>query len=350
VRAAVLHATNDLRIETRPVPACGPDDVLVQVSYNGLCGTDATEFGKGQIMVPLAAPHPGSGHSGPTVLGHEFIGTVVDAGANVRSRVGARVACGAGVSCGSCPWCVAGRTNLCASYYTLGLSIDGGMADYAVAPSRICLDIPDSCADLDAALAQPLAVGIHSVRRSGVRPGDSVALLGAGAIGSFIVAALSGHDGPVVAMDIDQARLAVATELGATATHLLDRDCTPAQVRELVPGGVDVVFETSGVLGGAERAFAVAARGGTVVLVGLNKTPQPLNLADLVLREVNVHTTVAHVCDQDMPAALQLLADRPLSKLLLDHVVSLDDVVEGGLRPLVAGTAAGKILVDPRRG
>ena len=350
MRAAVLHATNDLRIETRPVPSFGPDDVLVQVGYNGLCGTDATEFGKGQLMVPLAAPHPGSGHSGPTVLGHEFIGTVVDAGSNARHRLGARVACGAGVSCGACPWCLVGRTNLCASYYTLGLSVDGGMADFATAPSRICLDVPESCSDLDAALAQPLAVGIHSVRRSGVRPGDSVALLGAGAIGSFIVAALAGHDGPVVAMDIDPARLAVAAELGATGTQILDRDATAAQVRDLIPEGVDVVFETSGVLGGAERAFALAVRGGTVVLVGLNKSPQPLNLADLVLREVNVHTTVAHVCDQDLPASLELLAGRKLSKLLVDRVVSLDEVVEAGLRPLVSGTATGKILVDPRRG
>jgi (R,R)-butanediol dehydrogenase/meso-butanediol dehydrogenase/diacetyl reductase len=109
------------------------------------------------------------------------------------------------------------------------------------------------------------------------------------------------------------------------------------------------VLETSGAVGAAERAFALAAGGGTVLLVGLNKTPQPLNLADLVLREINVHTTVAHVCDQDLPQALALLAERRLAAVLLDRVVPLEDVVTGALEPLLAGKARGKILVTPRR-
>ena len=350
MRAAVLHRPHDLRVEARPDPTCGPDDVIVGVTYNGLCGTDATEFAKGPMMVPLTMRHPGSGHVGPTILGHEFIGTVVEAGASARSMLGRRVACGAGVSCGACRWCRAGRTNLCAGYYTLGLSTHGGLAEFVSAPAGICLRIPDGCADADAALAQPLAVGMHSVRRSAVRPGDRVVLLGTGAIGSFICSALSGHDGPVVAIDIDDSRLAVAAALGATQAHRIDRDTTAAELRDLLPEGADVVFETSGVLGAAERAFALAARGGTVLLVGLNTTPQALNLADLVLREVNVRTTVAHVCDQDLPEALQLLARRQLSTTLLDRIVPLEDVVTSGLEPLVAGTATGKILVDPRRG
>jgi (R,R)-butanediol dehydrogenase/meso-butanediol dehydrogenase/diacetyl reductase len=349
MRAAVLHNTHDLRVEVRPDPACGPDDVIIEVKYNGLCGTDATEFAKGPMMVPLHGPHPGSGHAGPTILGHEFIGTVVEAGRNVSSMMARRVACGAGVSCGACRWCRAGRTNLCASYYTLGLSTHGGMAEFAAAPAGICLPVPDGCADADAALAQPLAVGIHAARRSALRPGDSVVLLGAGAIGSFICAALNGHDGPVTAFDIDERRLEVASALGAARTCLIDHATAAADLRDLLPDGADVIFETSGAAGAAERAFALAARGGTVVLVGLNPAPQRLSLADVVLREVSVRTTVAHVCDQDLPAALQVLASRPLSRTLLDRVVALDDVVAAGLEPLVGGTAMGKILVDPRR-
>jgi len=350
MKAGVLYAPHDLRVEDRPDPQFGADDLVVEVTYNGLCGTDATEYGKGPMMVPLNAPHPGSGHQGPTILGHEFIGTVVDAGANVRQRIGERIACGAGVSCGQCSWCAAGRTNLCASYYTLGLSTHGGLAQFAAAPSSICITIPDSCADIDAALAQPLAVGMHSVHRAHIAPGDTIALLGVGAIGSFICAALGGHDGPIVAMDIDEGRLAVARQLGATETRLIAPDVTAADLRAQMPDGAQVVFETSGVLGGAERAFALAARGGNVVLVGLNKTPQPLNLADIVLREINVETTVAHVCGTDIPAALELLDRVHLSEILPAHAIPLADVVAAGLEPLVSGTASGKILVDPRHG
>ena len=210
MRAAVLHAPHDLRVDDRPDPVCAPDGVVIAVSYNGLCGTDATEYTKGPMMVPLSVPHPGSGHVGPTTLGHEFIGTVVETGAEAREWRGARVASGAGVSCGHCAWCLRGRTNLCASYYTLGLSTHGGLAELVAAPASTLRRIPDACADLDAALAQPLAVGLHGVARAGVRPGDRVVVLGAGAIGSFILAGLRGHDGPVVALDIDAGRLRTA--------------------------------------------------------------------------------------------------------------------------------------------
>jgi (R,R)-butanediol dehydrogenase/meso-butanediol dehydrogenase/diacetyl reductase len=350
MRAGVLYAPHDLRVEERPDPQYGTDDLVIRVAYNGLCGTDATEYAKGPMMVPLTTPHPGSGHVGATILGHEFIGTVVDSGAGVRHRIGERVACGAGVSCGECAWCRVGRTNLCARYYTLGLSTHGGLAEFAAAPSSICVTIPDSCADLDAALAQPLAVGIHSVRRAGLSRGDTVVLLGVGAIGSFISSALSTHDGRVIAMDIDEGRLAVARKLGASDTMLIAPDVTPADLRSSLSEGADTVFETSGVLGSAERAFALAARGGNVVLVGLNKTPQPLNLADIVLREVNVQTTVAHVCGSDLPEALALLDRAHLSEILPAHAIPLDAVVGDGLEPLAQGTAHGKILVDPRHG
>jgi len=348
--AGVLHAPHDLRVEDRPIPEPGPTDLLVEVRYNGLCGTDATEYTKGPMMVPLYKAHPGSGHVGPTVLGHEFIGTVVDAGADAREWIGKRVASGAGVSCGSCAWCLAGRTNLCASYYTLGLSTDGGLAEYCTAPATVCREIPSELSDENAALAQPLAVGLHGVSRSGVRPGDRVVLLGVGAIGSFITAGLQGHDGEVIAVDIDADRLAAANGLGATKTHLISRDATDDMVRDLIPGGADVVFETSGVPGAITRSFGIVKRGGTVMMVGLNKAAQSLELADVVLREVDIRTTVAHVCATDIPAALELLSRRPLADVLVDRTVPLHDVVAQGLEPLAAGTAKGKILVDPRRG
>jgi (R,R)-butanediol dehydrogenase/meso-butanediol dehydrogenase/diacetyl reductase len=350
MRAGVLYTPRDLRVEDRPDPSFGDDDVVVEVIYNGLCGTDATEYSKGPMMVPLNTPHPGSGHQGPTILGHEFIGTVVDAGVNARHRIGERIACGAGVSCGDCAMCRAGRPNLCDGYYTLGLSTHGGLAEFAAAPSGICVPIPEGLADVDAGLAQPLAVGIHGVNRADLAPGDTIVLLGVGAIGSFICTALQDHDGPVIAVDIDPGRLEVAQKLGATHTHLVPPEATTAELKDLIGQSVDVVFETSGALGGAERAFGIVKRGGNVVLVGLNKTAQPLNLADIVLREINVQTTVAHVCGTDIPAALDVLTRVAMSEILPAQVIALENVVTEGFDPLAAGQVSGKLLVDPRRG
>jgi (R,R)-butanediol dehydrogenase/meso-butanediol dehydrogenase/diacetyl reductase len=350
MRAAVLHAPGDLRLEERPCPTPRPGEVLLAVTYNGLCGTDITEFTKGPMMVPLTTRHPGSGHVGPTVLGHEFVGQVVDAGEGADGWVGRRVASGAGVSCGKCARCRRGRTNLCDRYYTLGLSTDGALAEFVAVPATTLRAIPDACPDLEAALAQPLAVGLHAVARAGVSPGDTVVLLGAGAIGSFILAGLAGHDGRVIAVDVDPVRLAAAQTLGATETCLVSPAEPIAAVRDLIPGGADVVIEGSGVPGAAQNAVSLTGRGGSVLLVGLTKTPQSLDLADLVLREIAVRTSVAHVCDTDLPRALDLLTTRPLSGLLVDRVVDLDDVVDDAFRPLAEGQVAGKVLVSARHG
>ena len=348
MRAAVLHDIKDLRVEDFPKPSTlGPNDVLVHVKYNGLCGTDASEYAKSSLMVPLKNPHPNSKHQGATILGHEFIGTVVEAGTSAQEMLGKRVACGAGVSCGQCALCKEGRTNLCDHYYTLGLSIHGGLAEYAVAPKNICVPIPDGVSDESAALAQPLAVGIHGVRRAGVKKGDHVVLLGVGAIGSFACVALQSYGVEIVAMDIDQKRLDVATQLGASKTILISPDITPAEIKAFIPAGVDVVFETSGAPGAAARGLALTKRGGTLMLMGLNKTPQDFPFADAVLREVVLQTTVAHVCKDDMPEALELLASGKVAELLTDRIYSLENVNEA-FEVLASGKANGKILVTPQ--
>ncbi|GAA2468139.1 zinc-dependent alcohol dehydrogenase [Terrabacter carboxydivorans] len=354
MRAGVLHAPHDLRVETRPDPRPRAGEVLIEVTLNGLCGTDATEYAKGPMMVPLHQRHPGSGHVGPTVLGHEFIGTVVDVGpggdADLASWVGRRVASGVGVSCGSCRWCAAGRTNLCARYYTLGLSTHGGLAELVAAPVSTLVPVPEGCDDTEAALAQPLAVGLHAVDRAGIAPGDDVLLLGAGAIGSFILAGLRDHRGTVTVVDVDADRLDVAQRLGATRTVTVSRDSTLEELRDLVGVDPQVVIESSGAPGAAARSLALCARGGRTLFVGLVKAPQELVLSDVVLREVDIATTVAHICATDLPRALALLEGSPLAETIGTTTVPLDDVVTRGLEPLMAGTAGGKILVDPRRG
>ncbi len=300
-------------------------------------------------MFPVHRKHAASGHQGPMVMGHEFVGEVVDHGPGAERLAGLRIATGAGVSCGDCSWCRAGRTNLCARYWTLGLNADGGLAEYAVVPASTCVPIPDTCPDDAAGLAQPLAVGLHAARRTRVEPGETVVLIGAGAIGSFILCGLAERrPGRVIALDVDEHRLRTATALGATETYdVAEQDPVPL-VRDLTDGeGAPLVVESSGAPGSAQRAIRMTARGGRVLLVGLAHEPQALDLADATLREVDLLTTVAHVCGDDIPAALRLLAGGDIATHLLDRVISLERLVPDGLTALVERRATGKILVDP---
>jgi len=340
MRAAVYRGPGALRVEQVPEPSDpGHGQLVLAVRRAAICGTDSSEWAHGPL---LAVP--------PVVLGHEFIGVVEATGPQVSGvSVGDRVVCGSGISCGECEWCQAGRTNLCASYRTIGLHVDGGLAEFVAAPARICLPVNDSVSDDAAAIAQPLAVALHAVRRSGVRRGQSCAVIGVGGIGAFIVAAAAAAGAsPLVALDVDEARLGTAERLGATfAVDARGRTIDEAIHAALGPEGADVVIEASGVPAAPAAALAAAKRGGRVLIVGLQSAPRALDLLSMAVREVELSTTLAHVCDIDLPEALALLADSDLASIVTDRVIGLDDLVEEGIRPLAAGTATGKIVVAP---
>jgi threonine dehydrogenase-like Zn-dependent dehydrogenase len=348
VRAAVYHGRGDVRVEDVPEPPePGPGELLLDVGYAAICGTDASELRHGPAFVPLAGPHPGSGHLGPTVLGHEFWGRVAAVGDGVDGfQPGQRVASGAGVWCGSCSWCLAGRTNLCERYYTLGLHTHGGLAERVLVPARTCEPVPDACSDEAAALAQPLAVALHASDRGQAGPGKSVAVVGCGGIGSFIVAALrAAGAGPIVAVDVDSDRLEVAARLGAR--HAVDaRSDSVAQIMALTGGaGVDLAIEATGTEAGLAQATGSVRRGGRILLVGQHYERRLVDLFDLTLRELDVTATLAHVCREKLPRALQVLAATDVGARVIDRVVPLRDVVEDGLVVLAEGRARGKIVV-----
>ena len=342
MRAAVFHGPRDVRIENVPDPE-GPDagEVILEILRAAICGTDASEWDHGPVLC-----RPG------VVLGHEFVGSVVDIGADVTDvRVGDRVVSGAGISCSGCFWCLQGRTNLCAEYRTLGLQVDGGLAEYVASPASICRHVPAACDDDAAAMTQPLAVALHALSRVAQGSDETVAVIGAGGIGSFIIAGASRRavDGRVVAIDIDAGRLETASALGATETADATGLDLAKLLLELTGGlGFDVVIEASGAPHAPSAAIAGARRGGRVLLVGLHGAPCEIDLTQTIVREIDIVTTVAHVCDSDIPAALELLAGSDIAAVTAGPRISLDALVEEGLRPLAERRALGKILVSPR--
>jgi len=341
MRAAVFHGSHDVRVEDVSDPSSpAPGEVVLKVLRAAICGTDAAEWDHGPVLC-----RPG------VVLGHEFVGRVVELGNDVTDlRVGDRVVSGAGISCGRCPWCLRSRTNLCAEYRTLGLQVDGGLAEYVTSPAAICYLVPDVCDDDAAAMTQPLAVALHALSRVALGRDESVAVIGVGGVGSFIVAGASRRavDGRVVAIDIDSEKLTTASELGANEAIDATGHDLATLLRELSDGiGFDVVIEASGATHAPSAASFGVRRGGRVLLVGMHAEPREIDLTRLILREVDVFTSVAHICDSDIPAALELLAETDVAAITAGPRIPLEVLVEDGLRPLAEQRADGKILVTP---
>lgn len=337
MRAAVLHALGDLRIEERAIPVPGPGEVLVRVTVCGVCGTDAVEWERGLLSTP------------PVVLGHEFTGVVEQIGEGVTEPpVGARVVCGAGISCGVCRQCRRGRTNLCREYRTAGLQTDGGLAGYVVVPAATLLDVTDTgLADDTLALAQPMSIAVHVVRRSGLRAGDEAVVVGVGGIGAFIVVAAAATGARVTVVARDSARLALAARLGAADGILAEGVALAGALRDR---GVepDVLFEVSASPEGLAAILEAAPRGAVIVPVGVQKLPTTVALRDWTLREYSIVGSVAHVFAEDMPEAVRLLGSRADWSDVASEVIPLDSLLDRGLRPLLGGGSTQiKTLVDP---
>jgi 2-desacetyl-2-hydroxyethyl bacteriochlorophyllide A dehydrogenase len=340
MRAAVLHAARDLRIEDRPLPAAGPGEVLLQVTAAGICGSDASFFVEGIEAFP-----PEKRGAWPIVPGHEFAGRVVAIGEGVDGfALGELVACGAGISCGACRACRAGRTNLCEQYRTLGAHIDGGLAQYCVVPASTCVSAEaHGVTGDDAGLAQPMAVAVHAITRGGVAAGDRVLIIGAGGVGAFAVWAAHRRGAHVSATDRTASRLTIAAALGADATF------DAADAGAAADEGWDVIVDTSGAAPALELALAGARPGTRIVQLGLHHEPRSLPLKRMTLNEIDLLGTYAHVCAADLPVALQLLAARTEGWAdICPEVTPLSRIVEDGLVPLIDGsTERIKALIDP---
>ena len=348
MKAAVYHASGDVRIEQYEVPTPATGEVLLKVLRSGMCGTDASEYKSGPKMFPTQTKHPISGHHGPLILGHEFIGEVVAPADGAGGfRVGDIVASGAGISCGKCKRCKEMRTNLCENYVTLGLNRDGGMAEFVAVPTSTLALVPKDL-DLDAAgIAQPLAVGLHAARRAGVKNGDKVLLIGAGAIGTFVLAGLKHlFDVDVTVLDFGGARLERALRLGADKTVEVGENAEEQIKAIFGDGGIDVVIEASGAPGQLPFAINLVKRGGNILQVGLPSAKPELDVYKIVLSEINILTTLAHVCDQDLAPALEILGSTKLAEELVEGVYPLEQI-STQLELLGAGKIQGKVLFDP---
>ena len=317
MKAAVLHAPRDLRVESARAPEPGPGQVIVRVGMAGLCGTDYRIWtGDRPVGYPL-------------VLGHEFVGQVSAAGRGVtRVREGDRVAIEPNYSCGACPLCREGNRNLCLSRTAVGIDVDGCFAECVRVPERCCWPAPAGVADDDLLITEPLAVVVRAVARGTVARGESAAVVGAGSLGLLALQVLRGRGARVLVVSRTSRRFALARELGAEATHAV-ADAPLDEIARAFSGreGVDVVVETAGTAEAVAHALTLVRPGGRVVLTGLPHQPTPVAFFSVVRREVTI--TGSMIYQDEFPEAMRLVAAGTVrTRPLVTHRFGLDAIAE----------------------
>ncbi|WP_322769397.1 L-idonate 5-dehydrogenase [Frankia sp. Cr1] len=326
-RGVVVHAARDLRVDNLPDPEPGPGEVVLDVAYGGVCGSDLHYVDRGGVGDFMLRE--------PMVLGHEVVARVGAVGSGVGSVrdtevvPGLAVAVHPAIACGHCEQCRTGRANICRQVTYLGSAarfphVQGGFAQHVLVRADQLVPLPDGLDLRQAAVAEPLAVALHALDRAGDVAGRHLLVTGAGPIGCLLVAAARDRGAAeIVVTDLTDEALAIAAAVGATTTLRADA-LTPDDWSDVV---ADLAVEASGSASGLGTCVERVRRGGTVVQLGLlppGMTPLLGNV--LVTREIELRGAFRFT--HEIEDAVRML-DRGLNvEPVITHVLPLDQTAQ----------------------
>ncbi|MBD3009548.1 L-idonate 5-dehydrogenase [Streptomyces sp. 5-10] len=339
VLGCVIHGQGDLRVEELPEPQPAPGQALVAIRYGGICGSDLhyhRHGGVGDFRLQE-----------PMVLGHEVVGTVVAYGEGATGpAAGTPVAVHPATPCEVCPECADGRANVCRDTRYLGSAarfphVQGGFASRITVPAAQLRALPEGLDPRRAALAEPLSVALHAVRRAGAVKGRHVLVTGAGPIGCLtIAAARAAGAASVTATDLLPRALEFAAAAGATACVRADDPDDPNWPSD----EFDVAIEASGVAAGLDTCLRRVRRGGVVVQLGMLPPGQsPFAGNVLVSREIELRGALRFHAEFD--DALRLLAAEPSFDALISGVRPVEEAAEAFTLAADRGQSC-KVLLD----
>jgi (R,R)-butanediol dehydrogenase/meso-butanediol dehydrogenase/diacetyl reductase len=350
MRAAVFHDRHDVRVEdVAPPSEVGPNEVLLRPIFCGICGTDLHEYASGPIVIPTE-PHALTGASAPQVFGHEFSAHVVELGSDVTSvSVGDRVSVMPLITCGKCYYCGRGLNHLCVVMACTGLSWGGGgIAELVVVQEKQVSVLPDSVSDVQGALIEPAAVAAYGVDKTGLGPGDTILITGAGPIGAL--SALYAHAAGASRIFVSEPnpkRRALIEAFGIAEVLDPTLQDVPAVVRDMTGGiGVDVAAECSGHQHGLTAALESVRSAGTVTQVGLHVKPASIDPMAMSNKDLSLIGTWCYPV-YDWPRIIALVASGryPVEKVV-SEIIDVEDIVARGFdRLLDPDGDAQKLLV-----
>lgn len=324
MRAAVFEGPGRPLVVTEvPTPTIRPTELLVRVAACGICHTDLHYI---DHNVPTFK-------SPPLILGHETSGIVAEVGSEVQGfRPGDRVLLPAVLTCGQCAQCRRGRENICERMVMFGNHVDGAYAEFVAAPAKDVFFVPDEIPLEEAAIiADAMSTPFHAVTvRGRVQPGDWVAVIGCGGVGLNVVQIASAVGARVIAIDLVEEKLVLATALGAQHTiNARAAEQVPKMVKKLTDGGVDVAVEAVGAPRTIALAFDTIRRGGRLVLVGYSATPAELNAAKTMFFEMEIVGSLG--CRPvDYPRLIAMVqAGKLRTAPLISHRLALEEINDG---------------------
>jgi L-iditol 2-dehydrogenase len=340
MRAAVYYRNNDVRIEERPAPEIGAGELLVRVMASGLCGSDVMEWYRLK--------------KAPLVLGHEIAGVVEKTGEGVTNfEKGDRVFVSHHVPCNTCHYCLSGQHTVCHTLHTTNFD-PGGFAELLRAPAinvdRGTFKLPDQVTYEEGSFVEPLACVLRGQRVAGVRPGKTLAVLGAGISGIMhIMLAKAMGVSRIVATDVNDFRKEQARRFGAD--HVFDaKDDVPEKIRQANDGrNADIVIVCAGALSAFEQALESVDRGGCILCFA---TPLPGEDLKVPVNEFwrNSVTLVPSYAGApaDCAEAVALIAGKsmPLADMIT-HRLPLDRIQEG-FRLVAEGGDSLKVIIEPQ--
>lgn len=330
------------RIETREVPLqpLKWGEVRIRVAACGVCGTDIHIYysGKGSVDV-----------TGPVILGHELSGVITELGEGVEIfQVGDHVTVDPNIYCGKCRPCRIGKKQVCENLRAIGVNQDGGFAQYCTAPQEQCYRLDPRTPLRLGAMAEPLACCIHGIDRAGIRHGDTVCVIGGGAIGLMMVQlAKLGGAGAVILSEPEAARREIGLRVGADwAVDPIHEDM-PARLRELLGSdGADVVIECVGSTIATAQAFAAAGQGANILLFSVPKegAQYAVALEDVFRKELTIMGS--RINPDTHQRAVQLIDSGRLQlEPLITHSFPVEQLEEA-IRTQM-GPQSIKVLIEP---
>ncbi len=324
MKAVMVYAYGDFRLEEVPRPHAGPGEVVIRVGGAGICAADRKFYTHGPWKLPF-----------PFITGHEVAGIVVELGDGAAEKfgltLGDRVAVEPVIPCTRCWYCQRGAYQLCTNQQFIGVTINGGWAEYMRLPSNARIyKVPQHIPLIEAAMAEPVSCSAYAVEKAGVGLDDAVVIAGLGPIGlSALQIARLKHPRMLIALDTQDVLLQIASEMGAHAVINVSKVDVPAEIRKLTDGrGCDLYMEMSGQPASINTGVESLRKGGKLFIYGVYSQPATVDFNQIgEFKELVIQG--GHLSPHYFPVAIRLIASSVVNtKRMVTHVFELKDFVK----------------------